>query len=199
MTAFDPVKFMGFVAGTSLLASLVLLAGPAESGEITHQYTKLDQGSCMTLTLNEDEGYSQQVCKGADGIAVFVSEGDLRTSVAYRNQAAYDRYFTFGNFNHVGETMEWRLRDDNGYKQPFATILRWYVSIDDANEKQALVITKIEESDFCVAGFVEATENKGANELARQIADTVAPSFVCDRDQAQWYGNTGPLARSMMR
>lgn len=153
----------------------------------------------MTLIVNEEEAWSQQVCKGADGIAVFVSEGDLRMSISYGRQKADDRYFTFGNFNRVGGTMEWRLKDDNGYKAPFATILRWYVSVEQPREEQALVITKIAENDFCVAGFVEATAQPNANVLAREIADTVVPGFVCGQDQPQWYGQTGPLANAMTR
>lgn len=199
MVAFDPVKFMGFVAGTSLAASLVLLTGPAGSAEISHAYSKLDEASCMTLVVNEEEGWSQQVCKGHDGIAVFVSEGDLRMSLSYRNQAADDRFFTFGNFNRVGDTMEWRLRDEEGRKVPFATILRWYVSVEQPREEQALVITKIEENDFCIAGFVEATAERNANFLARDVADQVVPGFGCGQDQPQWHGQTGPLASAMTR
>ena len=199
MVAFDPVKFMGFVVGMSALASALLLSGPANSSEITHQYTKIDGASCLTLVVNEEEAWSQQVCKGADGIAVFVSEGDLRMSVSYRDRNADDRFFTFSGFNRVGNVIEWRLRNADGSKVPFATILRWYVSLDDSRESQALVITKIEESDFCIAGFVEATVQRNANALARDIADRVAPDFVCGRDEPQWHGETGPLARTMMR
>ena len=197
MVAFDPVKFMGFVAGTSFVASLFLLTGPAGSTEMSNAYSKLDEASCMTLVANEQEGWSQQVCKGYDGIAVFVSEGDLRMSLSYRDQKAGDRYFTFGNFNRVGDTMEWRLRDEDGVKAPFATILRWYVSVEQPREEQALVITKIEENDYCIAGFVEATAEPDANQLARDVADSVVPDFACGKDQPQWHGKTGPLAKTM--
>ncbi|WP_319531519.1 hypothetical protein [uncultured Cohaesibacter sp.] len=200
MVVFDPVKFMGFVAGSSLLGAVLLLGSPAKSQEVSVEYTKIDAASCMTLVLNEEEGYSEQVCKGADGIAVFVSDGDLRQSVSYRNQDAGDRRFGFGNFNHVGDTIEWRIKEDErGWARPYATILRWHVSLDDNNEQQALVITKIEDRDFCVAGLVDASTQSNANELARQIADEVTPSFVCGQDEAQWHGETGLLAAASLR
>ncbi|PLW76301.1 hypothetical protein [Cohaesibacter celericrescens] len=199
MIILNPVKFMGFVAGTSLFASYCLLSNPAHSAEISYQYSKLDEGSCMSLIVNEEEGYSEQVCKGVDGIAVFVAEGDLRMSVAYRNQAATDRYFTFGGFNRVGDVVEWRLSDEEGYAKPYATILRWYVSVGEPKDKQALVVSKIADDDFCIAGFVDASANKNANELARSIADGVARSFVCGQDKPQWYGETGVLATALLQ
>ena len=154
----------------------------------------------MTLVLNEEEGYSEQVCKGADGIAVFVSDGDLRQSVSYRDQDPGERRFGFGNFNHVGDTIEWRIKeDDRGWARPYATILRWHVSLDDNTDQQALVITKIEDRDFCVAGLVDASTQSNANELARQVADELTPNFVCGQDKAEWHGKTGPLAAASLR
>lgn len=199
MVVFDPVKFMGFVAGSSLLGAVLLLGTPAKSQDITSQYSKVDEGSCMTLLVDEESGFSQQVCKGVDGVAVFVAEGDLRQSVSYRDQLAGDRQFTFSGFNRIGETIEWRLKDDgNGWQKPFATILRWYVSLGGTEkEEQALVVTKLEQDNYCVAGFVEATAQSDANALARDIADTVAADFVCGTDKPMWHGQTGPLAQSM--
>ncbi len=199
MTQLDPVKFVSFVAGCTLMLGASLLMMPQAFGaEISHAYSKMNENSCLTLIVNEDEAYSQQVCKGYDGMAVFVSEGDLRQSVSYGKQRVDGRYFTFGNFNRVGNVMEWRLAEADGYKQPFATILRWYVSIGE-KEHQALVVTKIAENDFCIAGFVEATANKNANVLARQVADDIAAGFDCDSNQPRWHGKQGPLSRTHLR
>ncbi len=73
------------------------------------------------------------------------------------------------------------------------------MSLEEPREEQALVITKIEENDFCIAGFVEATAEGNGNQLARDVADQVVPGFVCGQDQPQWHGQTGPLAKAMTR
>ena len=204
MVVFDPVKFMGFVVGSSLLGAVLLLGLPAKSQEISQnvsvEYTKIDAASCMTLVLNEEEGYSEQVCKGADGIAVFVSDGDLRQSVSYRDQDPGERRFGLA----ISIMLAIRL---NGASRkmiavgarPYATILRWHVSLDDNTDQQALVITKIEDRDFCVAGLVDASTQSNANELARQVADDLTPNFVCGQDKAEWHGKTGPLAAASLR
>ena len=199
MVSFDPVKFMGFVAGASVFASLLLLSDLAWSKEAASRYSKLDESSCMTLIVEEEQGYSQQVCKGMDGVAVFVSEGDLRMDVSYGTQYPGDRYFTFGAFNRIGDVLEWRMAMVRGDVSPFATILRWYVELDGEKASQALVITKIAHDDFCVAGFIEASVQRHANELAREVADRVVPAFKCGRDEPQWYGKTGPLARATIQ
>ena len=199
MVEFNLMRFKGFVFGAALVSSMSLSGASAKSAEIDVAYSKIDEASCMTLIVNEEEGWSQQVCKGVEGIAVFVSEGDLRMSISYRKQNAGDRYFTFGNFNSIGKVMEWRLSERDGYKQPFATILRWHVSLQEGGQPdQALVISKIEDDDFCIAGFVEATVQKDANVLARQVADNVAPTFRCGEDKPQWHGKKGPLSKAMV-
>nr|WP_321442811.1 hypothetical protein [uncultured Cohaesibacter sp.] len=43
----------------------------------------------------------------------------------------------------------------------------------------------------------EATAEPDANQLARDVADSVVPGFACGQDQPQWHGKTGPLAMTM--
>ncbi|MCT4655678.1 MAG: hypothetical protein N4A65_07695 [Cohaesibacter sp.] len=177
-----------------LILALVLsaIAGGFAAKAQEHAYTKLDEASCLTLILNEEEAYSQQVCKGYDGIALFISEGDIRISVSYRSQKSKDGFFSFTAFNTIGNVMEWRLKESDGLKVPYATILRWHVQINVDRHDQILVITKLEEDKACVAAFVDASANAGANEMARDIADHQLEAFRCGQDAPQWYGKSGP-------
>ncbi|MEO0909498.1 MAG: hypothetical protein AAFX96_03895, partial [Pseudomonadota bacterium] len=43
----------------------------------------------------------------------------------------------------------------------------------------------------CVVGYVDARANKGANVLARKLADERAESFVCASDKPQIIGKKG--------
>ncbi|SNY90579.1 hypothetical protein SAMN04515647_0749 [Cohaesibacter sp. ES.047] len=56
-------------------------------------------------------------------------------------------------------------------------------------EDQALVITKYQKHDDCIAGLVEATAEPDAEKLVR--------NFVCGQVQAKWNKKTGNLADSM--
>ncbi len=107
---------------------------------------------------------------------------------------------SFGAFNSIGETIEWRL--DGG--TPFATILRWTLdnpgpdgsAPSPASRGQVLVISTIDDGTgkpSCMAGLVDARANSNANELARQVADTVAVSFTCGTDTPAFHGKKGSL------
>ena len=117
-------------------------------------------------------------CKGYAGTPVRVFEGDLRFSVSYgsaaEKQCAAGQ--TFGAFNRLGPTIEWRLEDG----KPFATILRWHTETEDERGSW-LVVTRLSGAEACHMGYVDAAL-PGANTLARRLADLMARSFDCNAD-----------------
>lgn len=109
---------------------------------------------------------------------------------------------TFETFNYVGDKIEWRL-DERG--TPRATILRYSIQNlnpdtsepDAAHEGQVLVVSRVGQPDDmtgCVTAYVDALENKDANELARKLADEQAPGFPCGKEQPKFHGKVGKLS-----
>lgn len=97
----------------------------------------------------------------------------------------------------MNATVEWRLQSG----QPFATISRWFVDsfgLEDnpiQKPRNVLVVSKVAQTNWdlsCWVGVVDARQNVNANELARLVADKVAPSFDCSVDLPKIYGRTSP-------
>lgn len=189
------------------------LANPANA-QVTSSYTKLDtEKSCDFDPL---EGLSEQekdelqgntaVCEGLPNYPVYFAESDLRQFVAYGGEQPEGAWpGGFGQFNHVGGTIEWRTQGG----RPFATILRWF--IENANPQtgspqaaftgQVLVISTVAQPGgvggskaSCPAGYVDSKANADANELAREAADTIAADFVCGTDRPRFHGKRGALS-----
>jgi hypothetical protein len=178
-----------------LALSGFLLAGAAAAAGIDSAYTKIQLQNCPQIeAAEEDEGTfgGAWECPGYQGQPVYVAEGDLRMFVSFGPSAADEpaAMQTLPNFNTVNETLEWRLRNGS----PFATILRWFPSLDEgAREGSVLIVTQLMPGGgTCQIARIDAQANKNANELARQAADTMAGSFDCAREP-QILGNPGIL------
>jgi hypothetical protein len=183
------------MALTAMLAAFPPLAAIAAP---TSVYTKLDfDNNCMALSTYDEGGvYS---CNGWKGFAVTVSVGDLRESVFFGHLGPMftgadgsQAFATFGPFNRAGDTIEWRL-DATGV--PFATILRWRVERFDGDlskpKDEVLVVSRVGrpgETMACPAGLVHAGATKDANAVARDVADRIASTFACGRDEPEWHG-----------
>ena len=166
------------------LFALCFTASAALAGEITSAYTKFDIDKCKRLSASVEEAYATFECKGYGGLAVYWAEGDLRTSMAYGPNGFEhcSAQQTFGHFNLVVPTIEWRL--ENG--KAFAAIQRWRVSdLDDASKYTSwLGVTRIEKGNSCRVAIIEGAM-PNANVLAREAADTLARSFNCQTDTAK--------------
>ena len=118
-------------------------------------------------------------CVGLNGMPITVSEGDLRMTVSYGENAADEVAMSqgFSPFNRLGARIEW-LSPPGG--KPVATILRWYLQQGEGpGESQILVVTQLKPGATCQVAWVDATANKNANELARQAATELAGDFDC--------------------
>ncbi len=90
-------------------------------------YTRLDLENGCQFYQSDDMGGSAE-CPGYKDYPVYFSEGDLRQMVRFGPiDLETNQWESFAQFNHVNNTIEWRLGDG----KPFATILRWF--IDDGN------------------------------------------------------------------
>ena len=148
---------------------------------IRSEYTPLDSESCGEIIEYDDEtSDTKQNCPGYDNIPVVIYQTDGRYYVNIGGNKNEGLSFAF---NHLGEKLEWRLRDD----EPFAAIYRYY--IDGASDKpigsSVLAIQKIWGSaGECIAGVVDGNLSN-ANELARRFADEKLADFECGLDNRE--------------
>lgn len=197
-----------------IVSSILMLAAaslsPAASAESVYTDFPFDNPKCKSLLPDaggeETEGGSvSMVCPGYKGFDVYYKEGDARATVHYGHLAESviaNAWESFSPFNSVGEKIEWRI-DDTG--MPFAAIHRFNLAnfnpdtgmADEALKGEALVISRVgrnEDKSGCFVGLVDARANKDANELARKVADSLAPTFKCGKDDPQYHGTRGPNA-----
>lgn len=177
---------VGIVAATPALA------------DFDSAYTSLDFNNveiCTNLTPaptpgEPDDGVVYE-CQGFGPYVVSFQEGDLRSFVAYGTESGdhCSAMQTFGGFNSVGSTIEWRLKDG----KPIATILRWSVSYDpeDSSKQMSwLVVTRLEAENSCHMAYVEGAYPK-ANEEARDMVDKLGPEFSCAAGKPVFLANPG--------
>ena len=163
-------------------------------------YTKINLEKDCVFHSEYELGASAY-CSGYKGYPVHFSEGDLRQMVRYGHLSSLlGQWESFGQFNRINDTVEWRL--NNG--KPYAAILRWFIENSDSNgeyskklEGQVLVVSTVgnhEKPSSCVVGYVDARANSNANDIARNVADTIARDFQCLKDRAKFHGNRGPTS-----
>lgn len=194
----------------SLLIAMLVVT-PAVAENITSSYTKFDlEKTCDRIdgaepgSEEEEQGGIWQ-CKGFEDFPILFKYGDLRESVQFgklKPTLVNEAWESFGNWNRVNTTVEWRLLDG----KPFAAIIRFFLDIPDDNggfkRGQVLVVNKVATEanggNGCMVGAVDARANKDANVMAREVADTRARGHDCFLDP-QFYGNVGETAGDISR
>lgn len=186
------------------IAALLLVPAAAHGAESAYTTVVFEKDCKQTDT---DELGGSAICKGYKDFPVHFSEGDLRQSVFYGHIGSWyedGAFESFGRFNHAGDRIEWRLEGGS----PYATIRRWFVSTGENDEgeplpeAQVLVISKVGQKgvgDACVVGYVEATANPDANDIARKVADETAKGFECRKAEPAWHGVRKNMEISEMR
>jgi hypothetical protein len=187
---------------TLLATGMLFLAAPvATSANPQSVYTKLDLEKDCKFTETHEQG-GRAVCTGYRQWLVHFSEGDLRQQVRYGFQGnSKAGWESFGQFNRINDTIEWRL--ENG--KPYATILRWFIENMDPDTGavskkylgNVLVISSVgttEKPGSCIVGYVDARANGNANQIARDVADTLVRKFICGQDLPAFHGVRGELS-----
>jgi hypothetical protein len=181
----------GRVFASALYVAIGLLsAAPASAQQIESSYTDLNLNVDCTVIESDDFG-TMWACQGLKGIPVMVTEGDLRMFVSYGLTSTTEKAAeqTLGPFNRLGDKIEWRVSNAEGYWKPFATILRFFTKREEGEtEGQVLVVTKIAPGATCQIAYIDALANPDANELARKTADTKAKDFDCETGEPEYVG-----------
>ena len=186
------------IAIFAAMAVWVAGIGNAEAERIYSEYTKLNlEKDCVFFETDEVGGSAK--CTGYKDVPIYFSEGDLRQQVRYGTiEGGYDRWESFSEFNHINDTVEWRII----HRKPFATILRWFIdnqdphigAITEESRGNVLVISKVgtaNDPTSCIVGYIDARMNRNAYLKARDIADDLARSFVCGVDLPRFHGRKG--------
>jgi len=171
---------------------LTVLGDPAAAAPVS-DYTKIDLDACPMIEAPSEEGTfgGTWSCPGYGGMPVLVTEGDLRMFVSFGRNAKQESAATqtLSGFNTINDTLEWRIR--NG--RPYATILRWFMDTPDGSDRiQVLVVTQLTPGATCQVARINASANTNANVLAREAADQLAGSYVCEQGPII-FGNPGKL------
>ena len=188
------------------IALLPLFTFSAQAADVGSAYTKLEDAGCRTVA--EYEAGATSYCRGFRDVWFRIDDGDARISVNYGIDPDAPpeqgrRWESFQSFNNINNVIEWRYRDDMDGGRPFAAILRWLLSFPNSNDGgatfsqgQLLVISRVGDGDEpgCVVGYVDALVNKNANQLARDVADSLAADFECGVDAPDYHGEVGRLS-----
>ncbi|MGJ8529174.1 hypothetical protein [Maritalea sp.] len=150
-------------------------------------YTDLDLDNDCSIIQADDFG-ATFACPGYRGYPVMVAEGDLRMFVSYGLDSLNERAAeqTLSPFNTIGETLEWRLSDRARGLTPIATILRYFAEDGMGGKQQYLIVTKIEQGATCQVARINASEYPNANQIAQNVADTMAQDFDCANEPIEW-------------
>jgi hypothetical protein len=187
-----------------LLASALAVVAVLPSAAAESVYTDLLLEKCKSLIEPDPDepggDFMSSSCPGLGNYQVLFKEGDLRQSLhyGYLKKSIVDHAFeSFGQFNHMNPKIEWRLSDGG---KPYAAIQRFFVG-DAESQGQVLAISRVgqrDDEEGCPVGYVDALANENPNEIARDVADTIAASFKCGKDTAEYHGTRGPRAGDPM-
>ncbi len=125
------------------------------------------------------QGVVERRCAGLMGIAVKWIAGDDSSSVEF-DEKPLDEIMDIGSFFEVGVTIEWRKAAPG--RRPFAAIVRYAVGqrIGQLDGSLLVVYRLGADGVSCIVGSVNGRV-KDANQLARALADSYAPKFVCGK------------------
>jgi hypothetical protein len=174
------------------LLALILIASPAFGQTVESVYVDLDLDRCEIVRKHQETGSVVQRCPGLAAFPIFVAEDDLRFFVGYGPNGQKQKAFsqTLPPFNTIHTKIEFRVKRSG--KQPFASILRYFTESGEGRPKgQMLVVSKIEGREACHMAYVDAQKAANPNEMARQIADSMAQTFRCGRDEAKEIADRG--------
>jgi hypothetical protein len=176
------------VAAASFAAFVsVTQGGPAAAAET--RYTELVGGRCRFISDDRQTGEDAlKRCPGHGGaeLETFASHTRASLSVRFsRKQRVADVVAGWS----LGRRVEWRGAVTNKGFEPHAAIVRVLFKDHERPTPQAdgqvLAVLRIDprEAEACAAAYVDARANKNANRLARDTADRMAPTFLCDSDK----------------
>ena len=189
------------------VAAILMGAGGASAQTIESVYSDFDPAQCTVFSAGDpDSGEPRQaVCPGLWGYPVLLQSIEDNNSLYFGFPPEGELVSRWASFLDAGTphgVIEWRVSSQDGRTVPLATILRWFVAVPDRDKPvEVLVVNKvglIEEWQGCVVGYVVATGNPGANEIAREIADARGSEPECRGTMPEIDEGAVPLPEYML-
>lgn len=152
--------------------------GPSPSGNgdgFSSTYAKFDIDACTITEQELEEGsYTEWKCPANRGVAIFAQDGDGRMDMDFG--AEDDAFQTYGGFNNLGDTIEWRMKDG----EPFAGIFRYSDATEQGKGRTILAVETIGTVSRSGCRLAQITgDTVNANNRAREIADAAFGRTGC--------------------
>lgn len=159
-------------------------AAPATKERIDSAYTKHDYEKCQKVS--DEDPVTVRRCKGIGGISVTWTNEPDSSGIEFGKEEAVvsDELLGKLTFAVAPTTIEWRGVMKKGKLAPFATIARYSICGGIGGPcHDELVIFRLEGARrSCIAAVIDG-RSADANARARQLADTFARTFDCDKDK----------------
>jgi hypothetical protein len=177
-----------FPIRTAIVAAALLSAGAlsAQTQGARSVYTELIGGRCRFVSIDAETKEDQvKRCPGHGGAQAFTLSSHTTVSLGLtwsKRQTAKDVVAGWS----LGDKIEWRGLTTNKGFEPYAAIVRVIVKDPDTLRSGGAVLAVLRidsrEATACAMGYVDVKANKNANALARDSADRLAPTFLCESD-----------------
>jgi hypothetical protein len=186
-------------SSTMTLAAMLAAASCVQAGAGERVYTEIDNMQngkiklCRTTEVagnKEDPVVTWRCPSGPAGWPVGMTSADARVEVRFGRLAgprggAIDALG--GAFADPYHTIEWRMKDG----EPYAAIQRYLM-----DSRQAITVHRLNpDKTSCVAAVIAVEKGRDANNEAIRIADTIVPSYRCDKDSLVTVGNVVAAAQ----
>jgi hypothetical protein len=168
-----------------LVGANAAFAAPAKQ-RVDSAYSKHDYDKCKVV--EDADPVKVTRCEGLAGVSVKWTNEPDSSIIEFGTDGvvpedAFAKRFTF---SVAPETIEWRGVMKGGKLVPFAAIARFSMcgSVGGPCHGELIVFRLDGTKRSCMAASVDARK-ANANERARELADTVARRFNCDKDQTR--------------
>ena len=170
-----------YLAGFALAVTLLSTEASAQGNDSAYVRVFDD---CQSREAVDEPVYFSD-CVGYGDWMVFIVASEHGAAVAYSDRGQDTQWAEnpprTGPFHDLGEVMEWRLDADG---EAFATIYRSLFSgfVAGRDEGQYLTVTALRPDGpvgGCHVAYIEAALQPGANQIARDAADMLAPDWQC--------------------
>lgn len=199
------VRLLTAASGFLAAALFSAFGGPSLSSAVfapESRYTDLIGKLCQTEPAAGRGGGAEEEqvkrCPGLGGARVVVLASHSETALGFEWSAKERAEDVVRNWS-LGYKLEWRGYMTSRGFEPYATTIR--VLFNDQiglGERPVLAVLRVRPGEACVVGAIDIAANPDGYELARRLADTRTPNFVCGRDSPQTAGTATAHTRDFL-
>lgn len=173
----------------AFLAGLAMALPAAAAQEAESVYTRIE--NCPSYQYR-DEPVWETACAGHDTYSLYLMSSEHSSAIAYAfdggPRSDFMRVPANALYSNFHDVVEWRLHAGTAVATIHRSIAFTPTGLEgsDGEQQETLAVTAmVPDSDAvaCQVAFLDASAMSDANEAARLVADTFAPSWRCDGSQ----------------